>query len=87
MNGLFVTGTDTGIGKTAVSALLLAELRRRVINAAPMKPVQTGCLQKPEGGQESEFQDCRFAAAASRQPHFVSGFKFQVSPLSVPDLD
>ena len=43
MNGLFITGTDTDIGKTALSALLLAELRRRGINAAPMKPVQTGC--------------------------------------------
>jgi dethiobiotin synthetase len=44
MNGIFITGTDTGIGKTVLSALLLAELRRRDINAAPMKPVQTGCL-------------------------------------------
>ncbi len=43
MKGLFVTGTDTGIGKTVLSALLLAELRRRSINAAPFKPVQTGC--------------------------------------------
>jgi dethiobiotin synthetase len=44
MNGLFITGTDTDIGKTALSALLLAELRRRKINAAPMKPAQTGCV-------------------------------------------
>ena len=44
VNGLFITGTDTGIGKTVLSALLLAELRRRGINAAPMKPVQTGCV-------------------------------------------
>ena len=43
MKGLFVTGTDTGVGKTILSALLLAELRRRDINAAPIKPVQTGC--------------------------------------------
>lgn len=43
MNGLFITGTDTDVGKTALSALLLAELRRRKINAAPMKPAQTGC--------------------------------------------
>jgi len=42
MNGLFITGTDTDIGKTALAALLLAELRRRNINAAPMKPAQTG---------------------------------------------
>lgn len=46
MNGLFVTGTDTDIGKTALSALLLAELRRCGLNAAPMKPVQTGCEGK-----------------------------------------
>lgn len=43
MRGLFVTGTDTGVGKTVLSALLLAELRRRNFNAAPIKPVQTGC--------------------------------------------
>ncbi|MDF7798130.1 dethiobiotin synthase [Pontiellaceae bacterium B1224] len=44
MNGLFVTGTDTDIGKTALSALLLAELHRRGTDAAPMKPAQTGCV-------------------------------------------
>jgi dethiobiotin synthetase len=48
MKGFFITGTDTGIGKTVLSALLLAELRRRGINAAPMKPVQTGCGKAPE---------------------------------------
>lgn len=46
MKGLFITGTDTDVGKTALSALLLAELRRRGTNVAPMKPAQTGC----EGG-------------------------------------
>jgi len=49
MNGLFITGTDTDIGKTALSALLLAELRRRKINAAPMKPAQTGCCVATTG--------------------------------------
>jgi len=43
MKGLFVTGTDTGVGKTVLSALLLAEIRRRKLNAALIKPVQTGC--------------------------------------------
>jgi dethiobiotin synthetase len=51
MNGLFITGTDTGIGKTVLSALLLAELRRRNINAAPMKPVQTGCSITPQSSR------------------------------------
>ena len=52
MTGIFVTGTDTGIGKTALSALLLAELRRRGINAAPMKPVQTGCCVATTGARQ-----------------------------------
>jgi dethiobiotin synthetase len=40
--GFFITGTDTGVGKTAVGAALLFLLREKGINAAPVKPVQTG---------------------------------------------
>ncbi|MDW8345033.1 MAG: dethiobiotin synthase [Verrucomicrobiae bacterium] len=39
---LFVTGTDTGVGKTYVTALLLAELRRCGLPAAAMKPIACG---------------------------------------------
>ena len=39
MNGFFVTGTDTGVGKTVLSALLVA-----VLDAVYWKPVQTGAL-------------------------------------------
>jgi len=42
-NGIFVTGTDTGVGKTFVAAGILAAFREAGINVAPMKPVQTGC--------------------------------------------
>jgi dethiobiotin synthetase len=39
---LFITGTDTGVGKTYVTTLLLAELRRRGIKAAGFKPIACG---------------------------------------------
>lgn len=42
LRGYFVTGTDTGIGKTVVTAGLAANLRQKGINAGIMKPVQTG---------------------------------------------
>ncbi len=45
-NDFFVTGTDTGVGKTVCSACLLLALTRQKINAGYMKPVQTGCIQK-----------------------------------------
>ena len=40
--GLFVTGTDTGIGKTLTCAMLLSALRGSGETAGYFKPVQTG---------------------------------------------
>jgi dethiobiotin synthetase len=42
-SGLFVTGTDTGVGKTVIAAGVLAQWRADGLDAVPMKPVQTGC--------------------------------------------
>jgi len=44
--GIFITGTDTGVGKTLVSAVILSALHQAGIDAVPMKPVQTGCKSK-----------------------------------------
>ena len=41
--GFYVTGTDTGIGKTHSSAALLHALRARCLRATGMKPVASGC--------------------------------------------
>ena len=40
MNGFFVTGTDTNVGKTVLSALLVAAL-----DGVYWKPVQTGAVE------------------------------------------
>lgn len=41
----FITGTDTGVGKTMVTAAVLAALRAHGIDAVAMKPVQTGAVR------------------------------------------
>lgn len=41
--GFFVTGTDTGVGKTVISAALIKTFQAKGINACGMKPVETGC--------------------------------------------
>jgi dethiobiotin synthetase len=41
--GLFITGTDTGVGKTYVAAGLAAALKFRHVDVGVMKPVETGC--------------------------------------------
>ena len=45
--GLFVTGTDTGVGKTIVSAGLLRLALRRGLTPIPFKPCETGCDPEP----------------------------------------
>lgn len=44
--GLFVTGTDTGVGKTIVTAALARALRLRGVNVGVMKPVTSGCREQ-----------------------------------------
>jgi len=43
--GLFITGTDTGVGKTIVAATLALLMRRKGINVGVMKPVTSGCTE------------------------------------------
>ena len=47
MSALFVTGTDTGVGKTFVACALATALRERGRRIAVMKPVETGVEDEP----------------------------------------
>ena len=40
--GYFISGTDTGVGKTVVTACLLVFYRKHSINTGIMKPIETG---------------------------------------------
>lgn len=40
--GFFITGTDTGVGKTVVTAAILSWLRHQGKNTGVMKPIETG---------------------------------------------
>ncbi len=57
MSVLFVTGTDTGVGKTFVACVLAAALRAEGRRVTVMKPVETGVVDRPE-------DSLRLAAAA-----------------------
>lgn len=41
----FVTGTDTGVGKSQASCALLSLLQERGLNPAPFKPYESGCAR------------------------------------------
>ena len=46
---LFVTGTDTGVGKTLVGRILCAAARAAGLRVAPFKPFESGCARDPSG--------------------------------------
>ena len=50
----FVTGTDTGVGKTLVSATLLEAAAARGMKTLAMKPVASGCDDTPEGPRNED---------------------------------
>ncbi|HSD60380.1 MAG TPA: dethiobiotin synthase [Burkholderiales bacterium] len=60
--GLFLTGTDTGVGKTLVACALLHALAGRGLRVAGMKPVAAG--RETDGG----FHDVEGLMAASNVP-------------------
>jgi len=42
-NGIFITGTDTGVGKTFIGAGIATALRKLGVDVGVMKPAETGC--------------------------------------------
>jgi len=42
-NGLFITGTDTGVGKTYIGSQIVSLLHEMKISVLPRKPIESGC--------------------------------------------
>ncbi|UZW59970.1 dethiobiotin synthase [Lysobacter enzymogenes] len=75
--GLFVTGTDTGIGKSVASAALLHALRAGGARAVGMKPVASGCEPGPDGWRNEDA--LLLQAASDPQPRYED-----VNPYALP---
>ena len=65
LRGLFVTGTDTGIGKTVTSAALLCRYRT-VLPLRYWKPIQTGIEQDDDTAEVRRLAACRDVEILSR---------------------
>ena len=64
-NSVFITGTDTGIGKTFVSVALLHALRGTGLRAVGMKPVASGCVATAEGLRNDDALALQSASSGS----------------------
>ncbi|GAB2664857.1 dethiobiotin synthase [Arenimonas aestuarii] len=76
--GCFVTGTDTGAGKTFASTVLLHAMRRDGRPAVGMKPVASGCERKHEGWRNEDA--LALLAASDPRPDYQL-----VNPYALPE--
>lgn len=67
MRGLFITGTDTGVGKTRVGTALAHALAARGVDVRVRKPVESGVADGPDGPVPQDAAALRLAAGA-REP-------------------
>lgn len=75
-NGLFVTGTDTGVGKTVITAALAASLRAEGMNCGIWKPVQSGALL---GSGMTDAERLIRASGIDDTPESVASFTFEAA--------
>lgn len=92
----FVTGIDTGIGKTVVTSLLARNLRSKGINVVTQKLVQTGCRGIAEdilkhrelAGMEllevdKDFTSCPFVFEFPASPHLAAEMEGRTIDMAV----
>ena len=89
LSGLFMTGTDTSVGKTWVGTRLLKHLQQRGLNITARKPVESGW---PEDTSQLHTTDAYQLAACTQQQTQLSlicpnRFKAPLSPPRAAQLE
>ena len=80
----FVTGTDTGVGKTFASVALLHALRAQGLRAVGMKPVASGCGRTDDGWRNEDALALRAASAPC--PDYADVNPFALPAATAPQL-
>ena len=81
IRGVFITGTDTGVGKTRIGAALAHLLGGRGLRVRPRKPVESGCTIGPDGLVPHDAVALREAAGTMEPLDRVCAYRLQ-APLS-----
>jgi dethiobiotin synthetase len=78
MNAIFITGTDTGIGKTHVSVQLLRQFNKEGYRTFGIKPIASGCFSNAEGELVNEDALALQKEASIKKPYsIVNPFAFE----------
>lgn len=88
VRGIFVTGTDTGVGKTVVAATLALLLSRQGMRVGVMKPVTTGC-REVDGTLVSDDAELLAWAAGTTVDRFTAPYRYvpPIAPSAAAEAD
>jgi dethiobiotin synthetase len=86
LRGCFVTGTDTGVGKTVLTAAIVASLRARGIAVRALKPVITGLDESAADGWPHDHELLARAAGCRPDEVVLSSYGPPVSPHLASEL-
>jgi len=81
---LFITGTDTGVGKTEVTLGLMAALQRRGFSVLGMKPVAAGCELTADGPRNDDA--LRIQAQGSTRLDYARINPYAFAPAIAPHI-
>jgi dethiobiotin synthetase len=85
-HGIFITGTDTGVGKTLVAAALALHLKKRGLSVGVMKPIETGT----SAGRDSRSDAARLQSITDSEETLGTicpySFELPVAPLTAAQL-
>jgi dethiobiotin synthetase len=84
--GLFITGTNTGVGKTAVSAAMLRLLAAAGVRAVGLKPIASGSTRGHPGEPLRNADALELQAAAAVQLPYASVNPWCFEPAIAPHL-
>lgn len=92
--GVFITGTDTGVGKTIVSAILVRSLLKKGFSVGVMKPIETGCLRIKDDDENeilypSDGSFLKRVASLDESLDLITPFKFELplAPMVASDIE
>lgn len=77
----FITGTDTGVGKTLVACALLQAFVKQGSKAVGMKPVAAGCMETPAGLCCEDVENLRAAGNVVASQEMVNPYAL-ISPVA-----
>ena len=77
MKGYFITGTDTGAGKTVVSLALMHALQVQGKSVAGMKPVSAGCITTETGLRNDDAVQLQNASSVKLSYDVVNPYAYE----------